>query len=254
MPFAAGQHLCIGNDFAMVEMAVTLALIAQRYKLALADDAPVGRAPDHTGPRSGDLDSAGASMISILDTRDPDAVRAYERAFYSAFRRATANRLVRKLWLWNDAEGRVATRIPYSDQRIYTLVGPSGAIHAALAANLAMREFQSAAFGFTPAERDGAVEVLTFFSTSSDVGGTTRLFRGFVEDIHGDGRHTAFATTAERPFVSTAASARNSWPSGRSNPSAATSSASTSVAADGTPGESEPNCARVRSGRGGQQC
>jgi cytochrome P450 len=42
MPFAAGQHLCIGNDFSMVEMAVTLARIAQRYRLSLADHAPVG--------------------------------------------------------------------------------------------------------------------------------------------------------------------------------------------------------------------
>jgi cytochrome P450 len=42
MPFAAGQHLCIGNEFALVEMAVTLARIAQRYRLALADEAPVG--------------------------------------------------------------------------------------------------------------------------------------------------------------------------------------------------------------------
>jgi hypothetical protein len=139
-------------------------------------------------------------MISILDTGDPDAVREYERAFYTAFRRATAHRLVRKLWLWNDDEGRVATRIPYADQRIYTLRDRAGAISAALAANVAMREFQSAAFGFNPAEPQGAVEVLTFFSTAAEVRGTTRLFRGFVEDTRASGRHTALATTAERPF------------------------------------------------------
>jgi hypothetical protein len=139
-------------------------------------------------------------MISILDTTDAGAVREYERAFYRAFRRATTNRLVRKLWLWDDEEGRVATRIPYVDQRIYTLADTVGGIRAALAANVAMREFQSAAFGFSPGERDGAVEVLTFFSTASGVRDTTSLFRGFVEDTHGSGRHTAFATTAERPF------------------------------------------------------
>jgi hypothetical protein len=139
-------------------------------------------------------------MISILDTRDPEALRNYERAFYAAFRRATANRLVRKLWMWNDDEGRVATRIPYSDQRIYTLRNRAGEIQAALAANVAMREFQSAAFGFTPAEPQGAVEVLTFFSTAAEVRGTTQLFRSFVEETRASGRHTALATTAERPF------------------------------------------------------
>ncbi len=139
-------------------------------------------------------------MISILDTCNPEAVRDYERAFYAAFRRATTNRLVRTLWLWNDDEGRVATRIPYSDQRIYMLVGRSGAIHGALAANVAMREFQSAAFGFTPKEPDGTVEVLTFFSTVPEVRGTTQLFRSFVEDTRESGRHTVLATTAERPF------------------------------------------------------
>ncbi len=42
LPFATGQHLCVGNDFAMVEMTVALALIAQRYTLSTVDDAPVG--------------------------------------------------------------------------------------------------------------------------------------------------------------------------------------------------------------------
>jgi cytochrome P450 len=42
MPFAAGRHLCIGNNFAMVEMTVALARIAQRFCLGLADETPVG--------------------------------------------------------------------------------------------------------------------------------------------------------------------------------------------------------------------
>lgn len=42
MPFAAGRHLCIGNDFAMVEMTVALAMIAQQYRFTTADESPVG--------------------------------------------------------------------------------------------------------------------------------------------------------------------------------------------------------------------
>lgn len=41
MPFAAGRHLCIGNDFATVEMTVALALAAQRFRFSV-DAAPVG--------------------------------------------------------------------------------------------------------------------------------------------------------------------------------------------------------------------
>lgn len=33
MPFGAGRHLCIGSDFANVEMAIVLAMILQRYGL-----------------------------------------------------------------------------------------------------------------------------------------------------------------------------------------------------------------------------
>jgi cytochrome P450 len=51
MPFGAGQHLCIGNDFSMVEMSVALALILRRYRLRLVDEAPVGESPRITlGP------------------------------------------------------------------------------------------------------------------------------------------------------------------------------------------------------------
>ena len=37
LPFANGRHLCLGNHFALAEMAAILALIGQRYRLELAD-------------------------------------------------------------------------------------------------------------------------------------------------------------------------------------------------------------------------
>ncbi|WP_374300305.1 cytochrome P450 [Ferrovibrio sp.] len=42
MPFIIGKHACIGNHFAMIEMTIALAMIVQRYRLELADPAPVG--------------------------------------------------------------------------------------------------------------------------------------------------------------------------------------------------------------------
>ena len=41
IPFATGQHVCIGNNFALTEMAVSLVGIAQRFRIEPADDAPV---------------------------------------------------------------------------------------------------------------------------------------------------------------------------------------------------------------------
>jgi len=138
--------------------------------------------------------------VAVLDTENRDAVIAYERAFYDAFRRATSNRLVRKLWEGNVEECRLATRVPYVDQRIYTLIDRCGCIRAALAANLTLREFQSATFGFSPARRDGTIEVLTFFSSEPrEIRGKARLFRRFVDDARREGYHTAYATTAEHP-------------------------------------------------------
>ncbi len=38
LPFALGQHTCIGNYFATIEMVITLVAIAQRYRLQLPKD------------------------------------------------------------------------------------------------------------------------------------------------------------------------------------------------------------------------
>jgi cytochrome P450 len=40
-PFGDGPRICIGNHFALLEVVLILATIAQRYRLALADDAPL---------------------------------------------------------------------------------------------------------------------------------------------------------------------------------------------------------------------
>ena len=36
VPFSGGPRLCIGNEFALMEAALVLALIVQRYRLVLA--------------------------------------------------------------------------------------------------------------------------------------------------------------------------------------------------------------------------
>jgi cytochrome P450 len=41
LPFGGGPRICIGNSFAMAEIMVAIAVIAQRYRLRLAADRPV---------------------------------------------------------------------------------------------------------------------------------------------------------------------------------------------------------------------
>jgi len=40
-PFGGGPRICIGNTFAIVEMTLILATIAQQYRLELRDDRPI---------------------------------------------------------------------------------------------------------------------------------------------------------------------------------------------------------------------
>ncbi|HYE74774.1 MAG TPA: cytochrome P450, partial [Blastocatellia bacterium] len=45
LPFGGGPHLCIGNNFAMMESQFALAMIAQRFRLHLVSDAVVKAKP-----------------------------------------------------------------------------------------------------------------------------------------------------------------------------------------------------------------
>lgn len=45
LPFGSGEHVCIGTHFAYTELLMSLAMIAQRFRLFRADDAPVETSP-----------------------------------------------------------------------------------------------------------------------------------------------------------------------------------------------------------------
>jgi cytochrome P450 len=47
-PFGGGPRICIGNNFALMESALILAAVAQKFRLRLADDARVTPLPTMT--------------------------------------------------------------------------------------------------------------------------------------------------------------------------------------------------------------
>jgi len=140
--------------------------------------------------------------FELLDTSDPAAVREYEAAFYHAFAKVTTNRLVQKLWLWDHESGRLRTRIPYGAQIICVLRDQSGSLHSAMAFNVALPQFQSAAYGFaTPEVEAGAFEVLTFFAVASEMLQVrSRFWARCVSLLSACGYHSGYATTARRPL------------------------------------------------------
>jgi cytochrome P450 len=47
-PFGEGPHTCIGNNFALMEMQLILAMVLQRFRLRLAPDHPIALKPEAT--------------------------------------------------------------------------------------------------------------------------------------------------------------------------------------------------------------
>ncbi|MCX5966440.1 MAG: hypothetical protein NTV57_02125 [Cyanobacteria bacterium] len=155
-----------------------------------------------------------------LDCADPEALAGYERAFYTAFSRAKANTLVRRLWHWDDSAGRIRTRIPYADQVVFLLRDPVeaagadavgttaktavgaglGAVDTAVSLNYRLAEHQSAILGFAPpAPLAGHCEILALFSRrDADLSGLRNFMRTAAQRALALGLKTADATCTDR--------------------------------------------------------
>lgn len=140
--------------------------------------------------------------VELLDHHDGDAVAAYERVFYDTFARVTGNQLIRWLWQWDDAAGRLATRIPYEDQLVYLQRDCTGAIDAAIAVNTGLSSLQSASYGFALPPGNGLCEFLVFFAHAEHNLRTRFAFwSACFADLRRRGLHTGYATTARRPLT-----------------------------------------------------
>lgn len=140
--------------------------------------------------------------LEVLDVTDSSLVGEYERAFYLSFARVTNQRLIRDLWAWNDGAERIAAHLPYDEQVVYVARDADGGVETALGVNVAMRNWQSTAFGFgAGVDTDGCCELLTYFTTGEHrVGAQREFIEACFTDLRRQGLHTAYATTAPRPL------------------------------------------------------
>jgi hypothetical protein len=139
--------------------------------------------------------------LQLLDPEDGEALERFERAFYGAFTRAKANRLVRSLWQWDDAARRIRPHIPYADQRVLFRNDEEGAVDTAAAINVRLASYQAARLGFDPppASLSGHCEVLALFSRrDADLVGLRTFFQEVAEDLLAQGLRSADATCTDR--------------------------------------------------------
>ncbi len=139
----------------------------------------------------------------LLEVAQHAAVREYEQAFYEAFAPLTENRLIRRLWEWDDASRRLRTRVPYTEQVVY-LERAGGALTAALAVNVELRLLQAAAYGFAlPRPAPPCCEILTFFAVRGrDGAGRARFFwEECGRDLLRRGLRVGYGTCARRPLA-----------------------------------------------------
>ena len=147
-----------------------------------------------------------AAAYGTLDVTDDRQVTEYERHFYDAYAGLADNKLVRLIWEWDDTRQRLRTRIPYSDQVIYSARDTRGRLAVAMAVNLRYpAEFQAAAFGFPRAGGAKAryCEILNVITTVHHSETARATYGSFISgfgysDLVTQGFEVAYATCTRR--------------------------------------------------------
>jgi hypothetical protein len=131
-----------------------------------------------------------------LDSRDPEQIVEYERAFFKGIHKVEDNPLIRQLLCWNIPAERISCRVPYTDQAIYVQRTMQGMIDTGIAINTTLRQFQAAAFGFPlPAQTEGICELLAFFSVMNRHSSVKiKFWLRCCRELSKLGFHTAYAT------------------------------------------------------------
>ena len=137
--------------------------------------------------------------VERLDLACPEQRRLYEESFYRAFRQVASSRPLERIWIWDHAAGRLATRLPYAGREISVQRDTQGAISVAIAIHHDLTHLQAAAFGFrVPADTPPACEVLTLFAHDQHFATKGPFLRQVFGGLYLSGLAVAYATCAER--------------------------------------------------------
>lgn len=143
---------------------------------------------------------------ALLDTGHHEAVAHYEQTLYANFYPILEkNPLVRDLWDWDDANRRMRTRVPYSQQLVFLMRHKlTGAIASSVGVNTDVESFwQAGEYGFKRPEADEApCELLILAHGDSTRLNGVYIIRNFIykyifSGLYGRGYRCAYTTTAD---------------------------------------------------------
>lgn len=138
-------------------------------------------------------------VLEELDLQNESHIAEFEHAFFQAFAPLAQNLLIRKLWLWDEANRRLKTRIPYAEQTIFVSRDADGKIETALALGMCLKTVQSAAYGFYIKQNDKNCEALAFFGLGErQMRHTMTFWRACRAALLQRGLQNVYGTCAER--------------------------------------------------------
>ncbi len=139
-----------------------------------------------------------AKQLAILDTRDSNAVKNYEKAFFRGFGTTPPEDLA-DIFDYDFKTRRLRTKIPYTDQTIYVAT-VDGTVMAAVAVNFNMAPpLQLETYGFTVPQKNDVAEGLALFSLDAPRGTLFSDLGAFAEyDLQRRGIRWVFGTCEPR--------------------------------------------------------
>ena len=136
-----------------------------------------------------------------LDTNNPEDIKAFEQAQYTAFAQSPLSSL-QEIWEFNHRTHRVKSTIPYNHLLITVVENPSGLIGAMVIHTNMAGSLQLNHFGFSiDATQQGCAEGLSIFSLFPIVKGEIPLFhlRDFTNPLLRKKGFTLLYGTCSKP-------------------------------------------------------
>jgi hypothetical protein len=123
------------------------------------------------------------SFCSRIYLNDPAEGRDFEKHFYCAFKKIKDQRLIRKIWKWDDDQQTLKLKIPDEKVAMYTWKNSRGQNVCYVGGIYERSHSQFEYYGFNAPEEAGKYcEILTLFSTIHFEGNLFNLEKVFLKE------------------------------------------------------------------------